>query len=178
MTFKCGGWLHISLNDLSDIAFVKIDHHDDHVPYFPIDIPPDVEEYVRANTNMTPTQVSFSVHTLVEVTLLIDAPQLWQKILETHPKPPFTRQAIYSLWSAITSKAWKRDPDEIKSAKILLEEAKKSNKPGLYTVESITLKEEPGVLALAFALPDILRQFGGRIREVALDSACEPFLLL
>lgn len=58
VTFKCGGWLHITLTDLSDICFVKIDHHDDHVPYFPIDIPPDVDEYIRNNTNMTPTQVS------------------------------------------------------------------------------------------------------------------------
>lgn len=58
VTFRCAGWLHVTITDYSDLAFVKIDHHDDHVPYFPIDIPPDVEELIRTNTQMTPTQVT------------------------------------------------------------------------------------------------------------------------
>ena len=57
-TFKCKGWLHITITDLSDTAFVKIDHHDDHVPYFPIDMPQDVEDFVTNNAKMTLTQVS------------------------------------------------------------------------------------------------------------------------
>lgn len=61
--------------------------------------------------------------------------------------------------------------NEVKSAQILLEEAQA--KPGLYTVEPIPLVPEAGVSALAFCLPGLLRQFGGRVREVALDSACK-----
>ena len=56
-TFKCKGWLHITITNLSDTAFVKIDHHDDHVPYFPIDIPQDVVDFITDNAKMTPTQV-------------------------------------------------------------------------------------------------------------------------
>lgn len=89
-----------------------------------------------------------------------------------HPKPSFTRASVYSLWSDLTSKAWKRADNEVESAKILLDESRKSKKPGLYTVEPIQLIPEDGVTAIAFALPDLLRQFGGRIRELALDSAC------
>jgi hypothetical protein len=45
---------------------------------------------------------------------------------------------------------------------------------GLYTVvEPIPIVEETGVTAIAFTLPEILRQWGGRIREIQLDSACE-----
>lgn len=44
-------------------------------------------------------------------------------------------------------------------------------------VQPIPLHEEPGFTALAFSLPQILRQWGGRIREIALDSACECSLL-
>jgi len=82
---------------------------------------------------------------------------------------------VYSLWSDITSKAWKRCDDEVQSAKVLLEEARKNDheKSGLYSAEPIPLAREDGVMAIAFALPDLLRQFGGRIRELALDSACE-----
>jgi hypothetical protein len=56
--FQCSGWVHITLSDLSDIAFIKLDHHEDHIPYWPIDIPADIEKYVRDNMKMTPTQVS------------------------------------------------------------------------------------------------------------------------
>jgi hypothetical protein len=41
VTFKCAGWLHVTISDYSGLTFVKIDHHDDYVPYFPIDIPPE-----------------------------------------------------------------------------------------------------------------------------------------
>src|ERR1700691_4759507 len=57
VTFKCAGWLHVAISDDPDLAFMKIGHHNDHVPYFPIDIPPDVEEMICANTQMTPTRV-------------------------------------------------------------------------------------------------------------------------
>jgi len=77
------------------------------------------------------------------------------------------------MWLRLTSHAWKRDEDEVKSAKIILEEAQTAGTHGLYVVEPIPLHEEEGFTAIAFALPDILRQWGGRIREVSLDSACE-----
>lgn len=54
-SFECAGWLHITHSDLSHIARINIHHSNDHVSYWPIGIPPDVEEYVRANTSMTPT---------------------------------------------------------------------------------------------------------------------------
>jgi hypothetical protein len=45
---------------------------------------------------------------------------------------------------------------------------------GPYTVvENIPMEEETGVTAIAFTLPEILRQWGGRIREIQLDSACK-----
>ncbi|TDL13131.1 hypothetical protein BD410DRAFT_735685, partial [Rickenella mellea] len=58
--FQCKGWLHITLSDLSDVAFIKLGHREAHTPYWPIDIPPDVEKYVRENAHLTPTQVSNS----------------------------------------------------------------------------------------------------------------------
>ena len=58
------------------------------------------------------------------------------------------------------------DSDEVKSAKILIEEAAHSHgstHTSLYTVQSIPLHEEEGFTALAFALPEILQQWGGQI---------------
>lgn len=44
---------------------------------------------------------------------------------------------------------------------------------GKYTVKLVNLSDEPGFKTLAFVLPDMLRRFGGRMREIAMDSACE-----
>jgi hypothetical protein len=85
------------------------------------------------------------------------------------------------MWAEINSTEWKRDPDELKSAKILLEEFGRSEidpttgKKPLYSVESIPLVEEAGFTAIAFCLPQILREVGGRVRELSLDSACGFF---
>jgi hypothetical protein len=56
-----------------------------------------------------------------------------------------------------------------------MEEARENNqeKSRLYSAEPIPLAQEDGVTAIAFALPDLLRQFGGRMRELALDSTCK-----
>jgi hypothetical protein len=64
-TFKCHGWLHITLSELDNIAYVKIDHGDGHVPYVPIDIPEDVKELITNNPKWTPTQVGSDPSLLV-----------------------------------------------------------------------------------------------------------------
>jgi len=99
--------------------------------------------------------------------------KLWDEVLKSDPTPSYSRKAVYQLWSDQTCKNWKRDPDEVKSAKILLDEASKPQlgQKGLYVVQPIPLHDEPGFTAIAFALPEVLWQWGGRIREVALDSA-------
>ena len=87
--------------------------------------------------------------------------------------PSFSRKSVYQMWLDIASTKWKQDEDEVKSAKVLLEEAWESGKHGLYTVEPIPLEEEAGFKAIAFTLPDLLRKFGGRVQELSLDSACK-----
>ncbi|KAG5635616.1 hypothetical protein H0H81_010634 [Sphagnurus paluster] len=83
-------------------------------------------------------------------------------------------EEIISLdaWVNLTSQKWKRDCDEVKSAKILINDAFScAGADALYTTEPIALHEEEGFIAIAFALPEILRQWGGKIREISLDSA-------
>lgn len=92
-----------------------------------------------------------------------------------YPTPRFTRKAVYHVWQRVSSTKWKRDEDEVKSAHILLEEAAQTSE-SLYQVHEIPLPEVEGYTVLAFALPNVLRQWGGRIRELALDSACKSFL--
>ncbi|KAJ6522810.1 hypothetical protein DFH09DRAFT_1330397 [Mycena vulgaris] len=156
--FPCNGWLHITIIDWDDTAFVNIGHAEDHVPYWKIDVPSDIIDFVYQNSKLTPTQ-------------------LWDEILKIHPRPSFTRKVIYSIWADINTSEWKHDPDELKSANILLDEFSRSKpdpktgKKPLYSVEPIQLTGEPGFTAIAFALPQLLREVGGRVRELSLDSA-------
>jgi hypothetical protein len=60
-SFSCQGWLHITINDGDNVAWVTISHADDHVPYYSIDVPPDIVEYVHANHNLTLGEVSPSL---------------------------------------------------------------------------------------------------------------------
>jgi len=99
--------------------------------------------------------------------------KLWDEVLKTHLKPTFTKKAIFQIWSKIDSKSWGRGENELESAKILLEKAHKPGKHELYTVEPIPLHEEDGLAVIAFALPDILWKFGGRVHELSLNSTCE-----
>ena len=55
--FDCDGWLTVTISDQSDIAFIQISHKDDHIPYWTIDISPDVKDYVHENPHLTPKQV-------------------------------------------------------------------------------------------------------------------------
>ncbi|KAJ7598463.1 hypothetical protein C8J56DRAFT_770700 [Mycena floridula] len=158
--FQCSGWLHITLFDETDIAFVKISHDDDHVAYCNIAVLPEIQEYVKSNPELNPRK-------------------LWAHILKmwypTSP-PPFLQKSIYHLWAVQDQKRWKHNENELKSAKILLKEAAKLKdipRKGLYAVEPINLptQDGDGFTAIAFALPEMLCKFGGQVRELALDSA-------
>jgi hypothetical protein len=56
-TFDCHGWLFITVTEGSDVVNVKFQHKDDHVPYWNIDVPQDVQDFIHNNLSMTPTQV-------------------------------------------------------------------------------------------------------------------------
>ena len=101
------------------------------------------------------------------------ASQIWTEVLALHPTPSFSRKAVYARWAQQDRLKWKRDDDEVKSAQILLEEARAGHAGnGMYSVAPVKLPEEDGFQGIAFALPEVIRKWGGRIRELALDSAC------
>ncbi|KAG6826876.1 hypothetical protein H0H92_014080 [Tricholoma furcatifolium] len=153
-TFDCSGWLYIVIFMGSPVANVKLTHKEDHIPYWCIDVPDEVKDFVNANPNLT-------------------SMQLWDEILKTNPTPKFSRKSIYHLWQHRTSQEWKRDKDEVKSARILINEA---STPGtdfnsLYTVKLVQTHEEDGCTAVAFILKSLLMQWEEKIREISLDSA-------
>ncbi|KAI5824594.1 hypothetical protein K523DRAFT_356711 [Schizophyllum commune Tattone D] len=89
-TYDCDGWLHITVWPSNYVAWIKLKHEKDHVPYWSIDVPEDVQDYVRQNPRLKPHQ-------------------LWDWVLKEHGAPHYDRKAIYRLWAAEDQKLWKRD---------------------------------------------------------------------
>ncbi|PPR06175.1 hypothetical protein CVT24_000703 [Panaeolus cyanescens] len=98
--------------------------------------------------------------------------KLWSKILEQDPAPKFTRCAVASIKNAENSKEWKRHPDELESAKILLEEMKTpgGSADSLFRVSPVKLSDRYGFTAISFTLPGMISLYGCKIREILLDS--------
>ncbi|KAK7000818.1 hypothetical protein R3P38DRAFT_3217993 [Favolaschia claudopus] len=96
--FDCHGWVHVTVLSGQNTSRVKVSHHDDHIPYYCIDIPADIQEFIRANLKLNPSQ-------------------LWDEILKKHPQPVFSRQAAIALWRSNDAKEWNEIPDELKICK-------------------------------------------------------------
>ncbi|XP_006462497.1 hypothetical protein AGABI2DRAFT_119353 [Agaricus bisporus var. bisporus H97] len=149
--FNCEGWLYITIHNSDNIALVKLRHREAHIPYWSIDVPEEIKKMVADNP-------------------LLNVTQLWSEVLKVIPQPHFSRTAIYRLWLNHQCQKWKRDSDELKSAMAVLMEAQQS--PERFTqAEPIPLPDIEGYKAIAFSLPDIIRQWGSHIREISLDSA-------
>ncbi|THU89116.1 hypothetical protein K435DRAFT_678583 [Dendrothele bispora CBS 962.96] len=151
-TFSCAGWLHITLfEDSGDPAYVHFKHEEDHVPYTSIDVLEDVKTFVQDNAKLSTST-------------------LWSEVHKKHPNPNFSRRSVYNIAHQVKKKQWKRDDDELKSAKILLKEHQEKKGNG-YSVADVILPNIEGYSGVAFSLPDILAKWGGQVREVAMDSA-------
>lgn len=93
-------------------------------------------------------------------------------MLKKYPRPQFSRDSVYQMWHNLVKAKWKSDVDEITSARNLL---KKGSKPGglsKYEVEEICITEPGGMSVIAFSIPEMIKMWGDRVREIALDSAC------
>jgi hypothetical protein len=60
-TFNCNGWLHITLFEDSDQAFVKFKHQEDHCDYPKTSIPDNIREFIEKNYKMSTSAVCDSL---------------------------------------------------------------------------------------------------------------------
>ncbi|CAA7270392.1 unnamed protein product [Cyclocybe aegerita] len=149
-TFACDGWFHVTIYDDKDIALIKYKHMGDHIPYCNIDLPASVLKLINKNPELNATQ-------------------LWNIILKDFPRPNFTQKQVYHAWRKGDNAKYRFNNNHLKSAELLLEDAKKMK--GLYRIEPISLPKCDSFQVIAFSLPELLTQWGGKIKETVLDSA-------
>ncbi|KAH6871452.1 hypothetical protein BKA70DRAFT_1130968, partial [Coprinopsis sp. MPI-PUGE-AT-0042] len=151
--FPCHGWLHVTISEAAGLALVKLNHDVHHTAYWWKTIPDNVQDLIKQ---------CLDVH-------------VWKKVLMLYPSPRFKRKSVIALWREQTSEVWKRDPDPVKSAQILMDEASKrtadDRATGLYAIDPVALHEEEGYTAFSFVLPDILRRWAVQQRgDVVYDE--------
>ncbi|KAJ6525880.1 hypothetical protein DFH09DRAFT_1095435 [Mycena vulgaris] len=75
-------WLHNTIMDWEQLAYISIKHLDDHVPYYSIDLPPEIVDFVHQNHKLTSVKGTSQSSS--------DAPtDLWVLIAPTPPRVAF-----------------------------------------------------------------------------------------
>lgn len=77
------------------------------------------------------------------------------------------------MWHNRAKAKWKSDVDEITSARNLLKKGLEPGGLGEYIFEEIKIGEPEGMSVIAFSIPEMIKRWSNRIREIALDSACK-----
>lgn len=93
--------------------------------------------------------------------------QIWKKIKKEFPETEITEPQVYQLWLSANEAEWKLDPDQVRSARKVLEKAAGND------VEIVATIEEDGIAAIGFALKEPLEQWGKDTAEIAFDGTCK-----
>jgi hypothetical protein len=148
--FNCNGELNVWAvphHRFDDQLTVKISilHHQRHVPYVNISMPPDGLDYIKEHIHSTPGLIGSEL---------------------SKDYPDITQAQVYSTWSRLSEKYWKKHEDPIVSARKLLGSFEKDVDPWELTVPV-------GVVAIAWGCPSIATKIGSKVVEVGLDATCK-----
>ena len=71
-SFACKSWLRITIYHDNNTAYVNLTHREKHVDYWCVDIPRHIQEMIKKECDLSPTQVQF-LFNLEEILILITA---------------------------------------------------------------------------------------------------------
>lgn len=171
--FPCYGELTIAVNSNNNNIYTQLIHNHHHEPYCDISLPDIVKKMITDQDLVPVKQVSTYIDTHSRTSGdqgLITFVQIWKQILREIPSPEFTRKQVRTEWARVNSAAWKLDDNPQTSAKMVLEKFEGKE------VEVITVREEPGLAVVAFAVKCAMDDWAGEVVEVAIDGTCEYIL--
>ncbi len=146
--FDCESKLIISSRtdkDGSDIIAIRMCHLHPHIPYYDVSLPSGATEIIRENLEWsTPSS-------------------LVGPIQEKYPH--VTAQQIHKAWTTMSEILWKRDQDQMVSAKLLLEKMGDD-------VDVFNAQAPDGVKLLCWGMKKIAESLQGKVVEVGLDATC------
>jgi hypothetical protein len=85
--------------------------------------------------------------------------------------PSITANQIHAAWTKMSETLWKRDPDQLTSAKLMLAEYSDD-------VDVFDIAKEAGVVQLCWAMKRILSSLKGKVIEIGMDATCTSQIFL
>ena len=148
--FPCASSLNIACRSTTEgekMIRVYLQHKKAHEHYYDVSMPEAALKIIRDNLAIVrPSDLVTTIQ------------QRWDNI---------TASQIYSAWAKMSETTWKRCPEQLPSARALLEEYPDE-------VEVFTEISPPvGVEQLCFGLKRVLNGLRGKIVEIGLDATCE-----
>ncbi|KAK7439562.1 hypothetical protein VKT23_017491 [Stygiomarasmius scandens] len=129
--------------EMKTLITIRFQHEKNHQPYYDVELPKQAIDIIRDNLeHCTPSSL---------------VPVIQRDF------PNVTAAQIYRAWSTMSEELWKRDPDQMTSAKMLLEELGDD----VDILETVT---SDGVEQLAWTMKKIMGPLRGTTVEVALDA--------
>jgi hypothetical protein len=147
--FDCKSGLRVTVQSdgVKQTVTVRLQHHEDHVAYFEVGLPPEAAEIIRQNVRTVPASALVS--------------EIQAKF------PNVTAAQVHRAWSEMSEFLFKRAENHIESAEALLKEFEEQGK-----VDRFDMQPEEDVTAVAWGLPDIAAQAKDRVVEVVMDATC------
>lgn len=125
---------------------IHLEHHDSHTPYFDVAMPAEAAEIIRDNLEWS-----------IPSTLVPRIRRLF---------PNVTSKQVHATWSQMSQILWKKDENQLTSAKLLLEEFAED-------VDIFNIEEVDGVEQVCWGIKRIAKSLCGNVVEIALDATCE-----
>lgn len=116
-----------------------------HKPYYDVGMPPGAAEIIRSNLEWS-----------TPVTLV-------GRIRDQYPT--VTANQIHAAWTSMSEVMWKRDKDQLASAKLLLGELHKD-------VDIFDTDVDEGVQQVCWGMTRIAARLKGKVVEIAIDATC------
>lgn len=125
---------------------IRMRHHDAHVPYYDVAMPSDATQIIR-------DQLEWS-----------SPSSLAPKIQALYPR--ITASQVHFAWTKMSEILWKKDSDQLTSAKMLLDEFGRD-------IDVFDVELADGVEQLCWGMKKITRRLEGKVVEIGLDATCE-----
>lgn len=133
------------------LVTIRLKHVCPHVHYFNVDLPPEAADIIRDGLEWsTPNEMVGRVQLRF---------------------PNVTATQIHAAWTRMSDVLWKRDPNQMLSAKTLMAEFGSE-------IEIIDCRPAEGVEQLAWGMKLIADQLRGQVVEVGLDATCKQQTLI
>ncbi|KIK15341.1 hypothetical protein PISMIDRAFT_115339, partial [Pisolithus microcarpus 441] len=124
---------------------IKMRHLEAHVPYYDVTMPPDAIQIIRDGLEWSaPSALVPKIRTLY---------------------PHLTASQVHFAWTKMSEILWKKETNQLTSARLLLEEC--------HDVEVLDVTTLDGIEQLCWGIAAVAHQLSGKVVEIALDATCK-----